>query len=48
MNVGGVVAVVDYVGEFKGNIRFLGIMMLGYVVVYFENFVMVVIVLKVK
>ena len=29
MNAGGVAAVVDYIGETKGNVRLPGIMMLG-------------------
>ena len=46
MNAGGVAAVVDYVGESKGNIRLPGIMMLGYVATS-ENLAMAVIVSKV-
>lgn len=48
VNAGGVAAVVDYVGESKGNIRLPGIMMLGYVVAHSENLAMAVIVSKVK
>lgn len=48
MNAGGVAAVVDYVGESKGNIRLPGIMMLGYVAAHSENLAMAVIVSKVK
>ena len=29
VNAGGVAAVVDYIGETKGNVRLPGIMMLG-------------------
>ena len=47
MNAGGVAAVVDYVGESKGNIRLPGIMMLGYVAAHSENLAMAVIVSKV-
>merc|ERR1712159_766551 len=32
MNAGGIGAVIDYIGEAKGNIRLPGIMMLGYVI----------------
>merc|ERR1711976_586671 len=31
VNAGGVAAVVDYIGNTKGNVRLPGIMMLGYV-----------------
>lgn len=48
VNAGGVAAVVDYVGESKGNIRLPGIMMLGYVAAHSENLAMAVIVSKVK
>ena len=37
MNAGGVAAVVDYIGECKGNVRLPGIMMLGYVAAHSEN-----------
>ena len=47
VNAGGVAAVVDYVGESKGNIRLPGIMMLGYVAAHSENLAMAVIVSKV-
>ena len=48
MNAGGVAAVVDYVGESKGNVRLPGIMMLGYVAAHSENLAMAVIVSKVR
>ena len=48
VNAGGVAAVVDYVGESKGNVRLPGIMMLGYVAAHSENLAMAVIVSKVK
>ena len=48
VNAGGVAAVVDYVGECKGNVRLPGIMMLGYVAAHSENLAMAVIVSKVK
>ena len=47
MNSGGVAAVVDYIGETKGNIRLPGIMMLGYVAAHSEVLAMSVIVSKV-
>merc|ERR1711862_623903 len=46
VNAGGVAAVVDYVGESKGNVRLPGIMMLGYVSAHSENLAMAVIVSK--
>lgn len=48
MNAGGVAAVVDYVGESRGNVRLPGIMMLGYVAAHSENLAMAVIVSKVS
>ena len=48
MNSGGVAAVVDYIGETKGNIRLPGIMMLGYVAAHSEVLAMSVIVSKVE
>ena len=47
MNAGGVAAVVDYVGDSRGNVRLPGIMMLGYVAAHSENLAMAVIVSKV-
>ena len=47
VNAGGVAAVVDYVGESKGNVRLPGVMMLGYVAAHSENLAMAVIVSKV-
>ena len=47
VNSGGVAAVVDYIGETKGNIRLPGIMMLGYVAAHSEVLAMSVIVSKV-
>lgn len=47
MNAGGVAAVVDYIGETKGNVRLPGIMMLGYVAAHSENLAMAVIISKV-
>lgn len=48
MNAGGVAAVVDYIGECRGNVRLPGIMMLGYVAAHSENLAMAVIVSKVS
>jgi hypothetical protein len=48
VNSGGVAAVVDYIGETKGNIRLPGVMMLGYVAAHSEVLAMSVIVSKVK
>ena len=48
MNAGGVAAVVDYIGESRGNVRLPGIMMLGYVAAHSETLAMAVIVSKVK
>ena len=48
MNAGGVAAVVDYVGDTRGNVRLPGIMMLGYVAAHSENLAMAVIVSKVS
>lgn len=47
VHVGGVAAVIDYLGESKGNVRLPGIMMLGYVATHTENLAMAVIVSKV-
>lgn len=47
VNAGGVAAIVDFVGETKGNVRLPGIMMLGYVAAHSENLAMAVIVSKV-
>lgn len=47
VNAGGVAAVVDYIGETRGNIRLPGVMMLGYVAAHAENLAMAVIVSKV-
>ena len=46
VNAGGVAAIVDFIGENKGNIRLPGIMMLGYVGAHTENLAMAVIVSK--
>jgi len=46
VNAGGVAAVVDFIGENKGNIRLPGVMMLGYVGAHTENLAMAVIVSK--
>ena len=48
VNAGGIAAVVDYVGESRGNVRLPGIMMLGYVAAHSENLAMAVIVSKVS
>ena len=48
VNSGGVAAVIDYIGESKGNIRLPGIMMLGYVAAHSEVLAMAVIVSKVS
>ena len=47
VNAGGVAAIVDYVGDTRGNVRLPGIMMLGYVAAHSENLAMAVIVSKV-
>lgn len=47
VNVGGIAAVIDYLGESKGAVRLPGIMMLGYVAAHTENLAMAVIVSKV-
>ncbi len=47
VNVGGVAAVIDYLGDSRGNVRLPGIMMLGYVATHSENLAMAVIVSKV-
>ena len=47
VNAGGVAAVVDYIGDCRGNVRLPGIMMLGYVAAHSENLAMAVIVSKV-
>ena len=47
MNAGGVAAIVDYIGETRGNVRLPGIMMLGYVAAHSETLAMAVIVSKV-
>jgi hypothetical protein len=44
----GVAAVVDFIGENRGNIRLPGVMMLGYVGAHTENLAMAVIVSKVS
>ena len=48
VNAGGVAAVVDYIGETKGNVRLPGIMMLGYVAAHSENLAMAVFMSKVS
>lgn len=48
VNAGGVAAVVDYIGETRGNVRLPGIMMLGYVAAHSENLAMAIIVSKVR
>lgn len=48
VNAGGVAAVVDYIGESKGNIRLPGVMMLGYVAAQSENLAMATITSKVS
>jgi hypothetical protein len=48
VNAGGVAAVVDFIGENKGNVRLPGVMMLGYVGAHTENLAMAVIVSKVN
>lgn len=47
VNVGGIAAVIDYLGDSKGPVRLPGIMMLGYVAAHTENLAMAVIVSKV-
>ena len=48
VNSGGVAAVIDYIGESKGNVRLPGIMTLGYVAAHSEVLAMAVIVSKVS
>ena len=48
VNAGGVAAVVDYLGETRGNVRLPGVMMVGYVAAHSENLAMAVIVSKVR
>lgn len=43
VNAGGVAAVVDYIGESRGNVRLPGVMTLGYVGALSENLAMAVI-----
>ena len=47
VNAGGIAAVIDYIGDTRGNVRLPGIMMLGYVGAHSENLAMAVIVSKV-
>lgn len=47
VNAGGVAAVIDFLGDSRGNVRLPGIMMLGYVAAHSENLAMAVIVSKV-
>ena len=47
VNSGGVAAVIDYIGDSRGNVRLPGIIMLGYVAAHSENLAMAVIVSKV-
>ncbi|KAM6971590.1 sperm-associated antigen 6-like [Tautogolabrus adspersus] len=46
VNCGGMTAVIDYLGNFHGNLRLPGIMMLGYVAAHSENLAMAVILSK--
>ena len=46
VNAGGLAAIVDFIGENKGNIRLPGVMMLGYVGAHTENLAMAVIISK--
>ena len=48
VNAGGVAAVVDYIGDSKGNVRLPGVMMLGYVGAHSEALAMSVITSKVQ
>ena len=48
VNAGGVAAIVDFIGENKGNIKLPGVMMLGYVGAHTENLAMAVIISKVS
>ena len=47
VNAGGVAAVVDYVGDTRGNVCLPGVMMLGYIAAHSETLAMAVIVSKV-
>ncbi|KAM8730797.1 sperm-associated antigen 6 [Acanthopagrus schlegelii] len=46
VNCGGMVAVIDYLGNCRGNLRLPGIMMLGYIATHSENLAMAVILSK--
>ncbi|XP_025055487.1 sperm-associated antigen 6 isoform X2 [Alligator sinensis] len=46
VNAGGIAAVIDCIGNCKGNVRLPGIMMLGYVAAHSENLAMAVIISK--
>ena len=48
VNAGGIAAIVDYIGDSKGNVRLPGVMTLGYVAAHSENLAMAVIVSKVS
>ena len=48
VNAGGVAALVDYIGESKGNVRLPGIMTVGFIAAHSENLAMAVIVSKVS
>ena len=48
VNCGGMVAVIDYLGNCRGNLRLPGIMMLGYIATHSENLAMAVILSKVS
>lgn len=48
VNAGGIAAVIDCIGNCKGNVRLPGIMMLGYVAAHSENLAMAVIISKVS
>lgn len=48
VNAGGVAAVVDYVGDTRGNVCLPGVMMLGYIAAHSETLALAVIVSKVE
>ena len=48
VNSGGVGAIVDYIGDRKGNVRLPGIMALGYIGAHSENLAMSIITCKVS
>ena len=48
LNAGGVAALIDYLGNTRGNVRLPGIMALGYIAAHSETLAMAVIVSRVS